>query len=109
MNISQQLIAVDSIAWTPIVVPVDSITGASFNAKQIIISNAESGAFDVYRRLNSSLADTQITIPAGSQEVWKASDDPRSLTGYNASFTGVTVGYLKSSSGSFNVAVLMIG
>jgi len=109
MNISQQLITVDSVTWTPITVPVDSISGATFNAKQIIISNSESGAFDIYRRLDGAVAGTQITIPAGSQEVWKASDDPRALTGYNASETGTTVGYLKSTSSSFNVAVLMIG
>ncbi|NBW07793.1 MAG: hypothetical protein EBR82_07180 [Caulobacteraceae bacterium] len=109
MNIAQSLIAVDSVVWTPVVVPSASLSGRPFNVKRIIVSNNEAGALDIYRRIVSSSATTQLTIPAGTQEEWIMSDDPRGITGYAAAQNGDAVSYLKSSSGSFNVSVLFIG
>lgn len=109
MKIAQTLVTVDSVTWTPVVVPVDSYTGTSLNAKTIIFDNNETAAQDVYRRIASGNAATQKLIPVGTQGVWKLSDDSRSLAGYSAAPTGTTVAYLKSTAGSFNVAVEFIG
>lgn len=109
MYIGQALITVDSVLWTAVTVPTDAKTGSNFNAKQIIFSNLANGAMDVSRRIVSSNAGTELVIPAGSQAIWRCSDDPRGFSGFSATQTGSTVAYLKSSSGSFDVTVEFIG
>jgi hypothetical protein len=97
---TQLLIAVDSVTWAPVTTPVD--------AKTVIFDNNESGAQSVNRRINSADAATQKTIPAGMQAVWTKSADPRAWTRFSAFKSGTVVAYLKSVSGSFNVAVEFI-
>jgi hypothetical protein len=109
MKIAQLLIAVDSVAWAPVVVPSDSASGTVLNAKTIIFDNNESGAQDINRRIVSDDAETQKLIPVGMQGVWKLSDDSRGMSGFSAAQTGNTIAYLRSVSGSFNVAVEFIG
>jgi len=98
---TQIMVTVDSVSWAAVVCPI--------NAKQVIFYNAESGAQDILRRIDSANSQTQLTIPAGSQAVWRLSDDPRNLAGMSQFRTGKTVAYLKSTTGSFNVAVEFMG
>jgi hypothetical protein len=97
---TQLMIAVDSVSWAPVTAPID--------AKTVIFDNNESGAQSVNRRIDSADADTQKTISAGSQAVWTKSSDPRSWTRFSAFKQGTVIAYLKSVSGSFNVAVEFI-
>lgn len=100
---TQTLVAIDSSTWTAVVTPI--------HCKTIIFDNNESGAVDIYRRIDSAVAATQKTIPAGMQAVWTMSGASAGgySSNYNNSFnSGSTVAYLKSSSGSFNVAVEFI-
>jgi len=97
---TQSLIAVDSVSWAAVVCPID--------AKTIIFDNNESSAQDVYRRIDSANAASQKLIPVGFQSTWTKSSDPREWTRFSAFKAGDTVAYLKSVSGSFNVAVEFI-
>jgi len=109
MYIGQALITVDSVSWAEVAVPADARTGSNFNAKQIIFSNVAAGAMDVARRIVSANASTELVIPAGTQAIWRCSDDPRGFSGFSATQTGSVVAYLKSSSGSFDVTVEFLG
>lgn len=100
---TQILVAVDSSTWTAVVCPI--------HCKTIIFDNNETGAVDIYRRIDSTSASTQKTIIAGAQAVWtlSAATSGGHSSDRNVSFTtGATVAYLKSTSGSFNVAVEFI-
>lgn len=100
---TQILVAVDNSTWTAVTCPI--------YCKTIIFDNNEVGAVDIHRRIDSGSAATQKLIPAGMQGVWNlssATSGGNSST-RNASFSaGQIVGYLKSVSGSFNVAVEFI-
>ena len=108
----QTLVTVNSSTWTAVVVPTTYHDGSEFTgAKTIIFDNNETGAVDVNRRILDSVAASQKLIPAGMQAVWTKSD----ATGGGLSSTrntyfrpGQTVAYLKSVSGSFDVAMEFI-
>lgn len=88
--VRQIMVAVDSVGWTAVVAPSP--------AKTVIFDNSESGGYDILRRIDSANADTEKVIPYGSQAVWKLDT--------NQFFDrGATVAYLKSTTGSFDVAV----
>ena len=109
MNIAQTLVAVDSGTWQPITVPVATISGRPFNVKRVIISNSVSGALDVKRRIASGTASTELTIPAGTQEVWPMSSSTVGNPAYTDGVLGEVIGYLQSVSGSFNVIIMFMG
>lgn len=95
------MVAVDNLAWEPVVVPI--------NCKTIIFSNNEATAQDVYRRIDSANADTQCTIPVGMQATWVKSDTGHGTSmGLKYFWLGTTIAHLKSVAGSFNVAVEFI-
>lgn len=108
----QSLITVNSSTWTAVPVPTTDHAGNTFlGAKSVIFDNNESGATDVYRRILDSVAASQKTIPAGMQAVWTHADAVGG--GKSSEFSqyfrpGQTIAYLKSSSGSFDVAVEFI-
>lgn len=105
----QTLVTVNSSTWTAVVVPTTDHAGNIFNgAKSVIFDNNEASAADVYRRILDSVAASQKTIPAGMQAVWTHSDavGGGKSTEFGQYFrAGQTVAYLKSSTGSFDVAV----
>lgn len=108
----QSLVTVNSSTWTAVTVPTTDHAGNIFNgAKSVIFDNNESGAVDVYRRISDSVAASQKTIPAGMQAVWTHSDAVGGglSTEFGQYFkAGQTIAYLKSTSGSFDVAVEFI-
>ena len=97
---TQTLVAVDSSNWTAVVCPI--------SCKTVIFDNNETSAQNVYRRIDSTDANTQKLIPAGVAYTWQKSADERSMSAAKNFVAGATIASLKSTAGSFNVAVEFI-
>lgn len=97
---TQLLIAVDSVNWTAVTCPIQ--------CKTVIFDNNETSAQDVNRRIADTDANTQKLIPVGTVYTWEKSADAKPLSSRAFFAAGAVIAYLKSVSGSFNVAVEFI-
>ena len=105
----QLLVTVNSSAFVDVTVPsVDHFGNRFIAAQRIVIANDLPGRQIIYRRVNSGVAASERTIPAGFDEVLpqSANQAPFIPAESNRWLAGTIPFSLKSDTGTFDVLVL---